>query len=198
MARHVLEEPQENVIRDVIDPKLLRKYIASARKKVKPKLTDEAAEEIREFYITIRNKAITSSSDVKPIPITARQLEAIVRLSEACAKVRLSNYVTIEDTRQAIKLLKFSMMQVGYDEETQSFDIDRVATGIPTSKRNKIIIVRDAISRLESSLGKLIPTIELEKELGERMSKEDLEDAINQLSKTGDIFKPKTGYIQKL
>ena len=90
------------------------------------------------------------------------------------------------------------MMQVGYDEETQSFDIDRVTTGIPTSKRNKIIVVREAISRLESSLGKLIPVIELEKELGERMSKEDLEDAINQLSKIGDIFKPKTGYIQKL
>ncbi len=198
IARHVLEEHQENVIRDVIDPKLLRKYIAYARKKVKPKLTDEAAEEIREFYITIRNKTITSSSDVKPIPITARQLEAIVRLSEACAKVRLSNYVTVEDTRQAIKLLKYSMMQVGYDEETQSFDIDRVTTGIPTSKRNKIIVVREAISRLESSLGKLIPVIELEKELGERMSKEDLEDAINQLSKIGDIFKPKTGYIQKL
>ena len=89
-------------------------------------------------------------------------------------------------------------MQVGYDEETQSFDIDRVTTGIPTSKRNKIIAVREAISRLESSLGKLIPTAELEKELGEKLSKEEIEDAINQLSKSGDIFKPKAGFIQKL
>ena len=172
IARHVLEEHQQDVVRDVIDPKLLRKYIAYARKKVKPKLTDEAAEEIREFYITIRNKAGSSSSELKPIPITARQLEAIVRLSEACAKVRLSNFVTVDDTRRAIKLLKYSMMQVGYDEETQSFDIDRVTTGIPTSKRNKIITVREAISRLESSLGKLIPVAELEKELGEKLSKE--------------------------
>ncbi|MEK6792947.1 MAG: LAGLIDADG family homing endonuclease [Nanoarchaeota archaeon] len=198
IARHVLEEHQQVVERDVIDPKLLRKYIAYARKKVKPKLTDEAAEEIREFYITIRNKTITSSSELKPIPITARQLEAIVRLSEACAKVRLSNFVTVEDTRRAIKLLKYSMMQVGYDEETQSFDIDRVTTGIPTSKRSKIIVVRETISRLESSLGKLIPLAELEKELGERMSKEEIDDAINQLAKAGDIFKPKAGYIQKL
>lgn len=198
IARHVLEEHQQEIQRDVIDPKLLRKYIAYARKKVRPKLTDEAAEEIREFYITIRNKAVTSSSDVKPIPITARQLEAIVRLSEACAKVRLSNYVAVEDTRRAIKLLKYSMMQVGYDEETQSFDVDRIATGIPTSKRSKIILVREAISRLESSLGKLIPITELEKEIGERLSKEDMEDSINQLAKAGDIFKPKTGYIQKL
>ncbi|MEK6908935.1 MAG: minichromosome maintenance protein MCM [Nanoarchaeota archaeon] len=198
IASHVLEEHKQEVERDVINPKMLRKYIAYARKKVKPKLTDEAADEIKEFYISIRNKAITSNSEVKAIPITARQLEAIVRLSEACAKIRLSNYVALEDARRAIALLKYSMMQVGFDQETQSFDIDRVTTGIPASKRNKIIVVRDTIAKLESSLGKLIPTIELEKEIGEKLSKEEIEDALNQLSKSGDIFKPKAGYIQKL
>ena len=90
------------------------------------------------------------------------------------------------------------MMQVGFDEETQSFDIDRVTTGIPTSKRSKIIAVRETIARLESSLGKLIPIQELEKELGENLSKDEIDDAINQLAKSGDIFKPKAGYIQKL
>jgi replicative DNA helicase Mcm len=125
-------------------------------------------------------------------------LEAIVRLSEACAKIRLNNQVTTEDARRAIALVKYSMMQVGFDEETQTFDIDRVTTGIPTSKRNKIIVVRDTIAKLESSLGKLIPVEELEKEIGERMTKDEIEDSLNQLSKSGDIFKPKTGYIQKL
>ncbi|MEK6915423.1 MAG: minichromosome maintenance protein MCM [Nanoarchaeota archaeon] len=198
IATHVLEEHKQDIEREVIDPKLLKKYIAYAKKNMKPKLTDEAIEEIKEFYVGLRNRAISSTSELKPIPITARQLEAIVRLSEASAKIRLSPYVQVEDTKIAIRLLKYSMMQVGFDEETQSFDIDRVTTGIPTSKRNKIIVVRDIIARLESSLGKLIPVNELEKELGERMSKEDLEDAINQLAKSGDIFKPKTGYIQKL
>ncbi|MBS3081529.1 hypothetical protein J4416_01145 [Candidatus Pacearchaeota archaeon] len=198
IATHVLEEHKQEVERDVIDPKILRKYIAFARKYIKPKLTDEAIEEIKEFYISIRNKAITSSSSVKPIPITARQLEAIVRLSEACAKIRLSQQVLIEDAKKAITLLKYSMMQVGFDEETQSFDIDRVTTGIPTSKRSKIIAVRETIARLESSLGKLIPIQELEKELGENLSKDEIDDAINQLAKSGDIFKPKAGYIQKL
>ncbi len=197
IARHVLEEHQQEIHRDVIDPKLLRKYIAYARKKVKPKLTDEAANEIREFYITIRNKTV-NSSELKPIPITARQLEAIVRLSEACAKVRLSTHVTVEDTKRAISLLKFSMMQVGFDEETQSFDVDRIATGIPTSKRGKIITVRETISRLEASMGKLIPVEEIEREIGDKLTKDELEDSINQLAKAGDLFKPKPGYIQKL
>lgn len=198
IARHVLEEHKQEIVRDVIDPKLIRKYVAYARKTIKPKLTDEAISEIMEFYISIRNKTVSSGSEIKAIPITARQLEAIVRLSEACAKVRLGKQVTVEDAKKAISLLKYSMMQVGFDEETQTFDIDRVATGIPTSKRGKIIAVREVISKLESSMGKLIPLEELERELGDKMSKEELEDSINQLAKTGDIFKPKPGYIQKL
>ncbi len=197
IASHVLEEHKQEVERDVIPPTLLRKYVAFARK-IKPKLTDEAAEEIKEFYISIRNRTLSGNSEIKAIPITARQLEAIVRLSEACAKIRLSSYVGVEDAKRAITLLKYSMMQVGFDEETQTFDVDRITTGIPASKRNKIIVVRDTISKLEASLGKLIPTVELEKEIGERLTKEEIEDAINQLSKSGDIFKPKAGYIQKL
>ncbi len=198
IATHVLEEHQQEVERDVIDPKLLRKYISFARKKVKPKLTDEAIREIKDFYISLRNKSTSSTEGIKPIPITARQLEAIVRLSEASAKVRLSNFVTTEDSKRAITLLKYSLMQVGFDEETQSFDIDRITTGIPSSKRGKIIAVRETISRLESSMGKLIPIEEIEKIVSEKMSKDELDDAINQLAKSGDIFKPKPGYIQKL
>ncbi len=198
IASHILEEHQQQVERDVIDPKVLRKYISFARKKVKPKLTDEAVEAMKDFYISLRNKSTSSTEGVKPIPITARQLEAIVRLSEACAKVRLSNFVTIEDAKRAISLLKYSLMQVGFDQETQTFDIDRITTGIPSSQRGKIIAVRETISKLESSMGKLIPIEEIEKIVGDKLSKDDLDDAINQLSKSGYIFKPKPGYIQKL
>ncbi len=198
IATHVLEEHQQEVHRDVLDPKFLRKYISYARKKMKPKLSMQAVEEIKDFYISLRNKATTSGDQIKPIPITARQLEAIIRLSEACAKARLSEEVTIEDAKRAITLLKYSLMQVGYDQETQSFDIDRVTTGIPSSKRAKIILVRETITRLESSLGKLIPIEELEKELEGKVSKDELEEAINQLNRIGDVFRPKQGFIQKL
>ncbi len=197
IASHVLEEHKQRIVRDVIAPEFLRKYISFARR-LKPKLSDEAVEEIKDFYITLRNKSISSTNEIKPIPITARQLEAIVRLSEACAKIRLSSEVTIQDAKRAIKLLKFSLTQVGYDEETQTFDIDRVTTGIPTSKRSKIVVVKETISRMESRIGKLIPLEELEKELEGKMSKEEIDEAINQLSKIGDVFRPKQGYIQKL
>jgi len=198
IATHVLEEHKQGVIRDVIDPSLLRRYISFARRKVKPKLSEEAVKEIKDFYVNLRNQSIRSDADIKPIPITARQLEAIIRLSEAYAKIRLSESVDIEDAKRAIDLLKYSLRQVGYDEETKTFDIDRVTTGITSSKRGKIISLREVISTLESRLGKLIPLEEIEKEIGETMTKDELEEAINQLSKSGDIFRPKKGFIQKM
>lgn len=196
IATHVLEEHVQKVVRDVIPPEILRKYVAYA-KRFKPRLSESAVEEIKSFYINLRNQSTRTDSDIKPIPITARQLEAIIRLSEACAKIRLSDKVENKDAKRAIDLLKFSMQQVGYDQETQTFDIDRIS-GIPSSKRGKIINVKETISKLESRLGKLIPLEELKKELGENMSETDLEEAITQLSKSGDIFRPKKGYIQKL
>ncbi|MEK6888885.1 MAG: minichromosome maintenance protein MCM [Nanoarchaeota archaeon] len=198
IASHVLEEHQQEVIRDIIDPKLLRKYISYAKQKCKPRLTDEAADEIKDFYIKLRNQSVKSDSDIKPIPITARQLEGIIRLSEAHAKMRLSHEVSREDAQKAIDLLKMSLQQVGYDEETKTFDIDKITTGISSSKRGKILTVRESIAKLESRLGKLIPMEELEKELLDKMTAIELEDALSQLSKSGDIFKPKKGFIQRI
>ena len=198
IASHVLEEHQQEIIRDVIEPKLVRKYIAYAKQKIKPKLSNEAVEEIKNFYVKLRNQSVKSESDIKPIPITARQLEGIVRLSEAHAKLHLRDKVTAHDAKKAIELLKNSLSQVGYDEETQSFDIDRITTGITSSKRGKIILVKEIISQLESRLGKLIPIEEIQKALEDKISRIDLEEAIDQLSKSGDIFKPKKGFIQKI
>ncbi len=197
IATHVLEEHKQEVIRDVVDPKLLRKYVAYANK-LNPKLSEEAIDEIKNFYVSLRNQSIQTDSDVRPIPITARQLEAIIRLSEACAKVRLSRLVTVEDTKRAIDLLKFSLTQVGYDEETKTFDIDKYQGGIPSSKRGKIIVLKEVIASLESRLGKLIPVEELETAIEGKMSPAELDEAIDQLTRSGDIFRPKKGYIQKL
>ena len=197
IATHVLEEHQQEVIRDIVDPKILRKYIAYAKQKIKPKLSDEAVKEIKSFYIKLRNQSVSSDSTIKPIPITARQLEGIIRLSEAHAKLRLSDEVTKEDAIKAIELLKVSLMQVGYDEETQTFDIDKMTTGITSSKRGKILLVKETLTQLESRLGKLIPEEELKKAIEDKISETELEEALLQLSKSGEIFRPRKGHIQK-
>lgn len=198
IANHVLEEHKQGIIRDVIEQSLLKKYIAYAKQKIKPRLTDEAIEEIKSFYIKLRNQSVKTESEIKPIPITARQLEGIVRLSEAHAKMRLSDKVTAEDARKAVELLKFSLSQVGYDEESKTFDIDRITTGITSSQRSKILVLRETISQLESKLGKLIPVEEVQKAIEGKMTQLEFEDSLKKLEKEGIIFIPRKGHIQKL
>lgn len=198
IAAHVLLEHKKEGKKQAIDKDLFRKYVAYAKQRMHPKLTDEAINEIKKFYVDLRNAPVSGDGIVKPIPISARQLDALIRLSEASAKMKLKKKVAKEDAKLAIEIIKYYLMQVGFDQETKTFDIDRIATGVSTSQRGKIIIVREALSRLENRMGKLIPIEEMHKELEEKMGKEELEDSIQKLKQTGDIFEPRKGYIQRV
>jgi replicative DNA helicase Mcm len=198
IASHVLLEHRHAVQKPPIEQELLRKYIAYAKQKLKPALSEKAVEEIKHFYVELRSAPVVSEGIVKAIPISARQLEALIRLSESSARIRLSKKVTKEDARRAINILHFSLLQVGFDKETGQIDIDRIATGIPASQRGKIIMVREAIQKFESRFGKLIPIDELRRELGEKIGEDAIDEAIEKLRRSGDIFIPKRGYIQRV
>jgi len=198
IATHVLLESKEIKERNIIERSLFRKYIAYARQRIKPKLTEGAIEEIKKFYVDLRNMPTTSDQPTKPLPISARQLEGLIRLSEASAKVRLSNKATRDDAKRAIELMKYYLMKVGYDYETKTFDIDRIATGVTTSQRGKILAVREALNKLEGRLGKLIPLEEIKKELAGKVPEEDIDKALEKLTRSGDIFHPRKGFIQKM
>ncbi len=198
IATHVLLEHKNLAEKHSIEPELLRKYIAYAKQNIKPELADEAVDEIKKFYVELRNRPIVTEQAITPVPITARQLEALIRLSEASARTRLSKKVAKEDAKVAINLLKYYLMQVGFDYETKQFDIDKITTGITASRRNKIILVKEALTRLESRIGKLIPMDELMKELAEKLDEETIIEAVDELHRVGDLFMPRKGYIQKL
>ncbi len=198
IASHVLLEHKSTSLKGSIDSEMFRKYIAYAKQKIEPKLTDEAIFEIKNFYVSLRNAPTASDSVLRPIPITARQLEALVRLSEASARSRLSEKVEKQDAKRAIELMKHYLMQAGYDYESKTFDIDKIVTGFTASKRGKILEVKEAIIKLESRIGKLIPLEEIEKELEAKITKNEIDEALEKLSMAGDIFYPRKGYIQRV
>ena len=66
---------------------------------------------------------------------------------------------------------------------------------MPASQRNKVFIVRDIITQLESRLGKMIPIEEIEKELEGKLTKDEIDEAITKLDTSGVIFKPRRGYV---
>jgi replicative DNA helicase Mcm len=197
IAEHVLHEHRKEGEDMFINRDLFRKYVAYAKQRIRPELSDEAVEEIKKFYIELRNKPVAIEGGLRPIPISARQLQALIRMSEASAKMRLSKKVTREDAKRAIDIMKYYLMQVGYDYESKTFDIDRISGKYSTSQRGKILGVRDAIIDLENRIGKMIPVEEIEKELEGKMSREEIDEAMSKLSSSGDIFSPRKGYVSR-
>jgi len=197
IATHVLHAHQSKGEDMVVPRDLFRKYVAYAKQRIKPELSNEAIEEIKKFYVDLRNMPVSSEGALRPIPISARQLQALIRMSEASAKMRLSHHVTIEDAKRAIDIMKYYLMQVGYDYESKTFDIDKGTGGMPTSLRSKVFLVRDTIIKLESRMGKMIPIEEIEKELEGRLTRDEINEAIIKLDSSGDTYRPKIGYVSR-
>ncbi|CAN8259931.1 unnamed protein product [Cochlearia groenlandica] len=95
-----------------IPGQLLRKYIAYARTFVNPKMSKEAGEIIQKFYLKLRDHNTSADST----PITARQLESLVRLAQARARVDLREDITVQDAMDVVEIMKESLYDKFVDE----------------------------------------------------------------------------------
>jgi len=199
LADHILKLHQApDTDAPEIDTDLLKKYISYVRQRATPKLSNEAMEELKKYYVEMRNSGSEEGS-VKSVPISARQLEALVRLSEACAKLRLGEEVTKKDAKRGIEMLHYCLSQIGIDPETGKIDIDRIATGISSSQRSHIITVKEIITELENKIGKTIPIDDVVSEAKAKGIEEDkVEEVLEKLKRSGDIFEPRRGFVQKI
>ncbi|MCW8965215.1 MAG: minichromosome maintenance protein MCM [Candidatus Pacearchaeota archaeon] len=198
VANHVLTEHMKEGNQMFIDRDLFRKYVAYAKQRIKPVLSEEAARIISEFYVNLRNKPVSSDSAMRPIPISARQLQALVRMSEAAAKLRLSKDVSVADAEKAIEIMKYYLMQVGYDYESKTFDIDKVTNKMSHSKMNKIFVVKEVITALSKKFENKIPVEEIKKDIGDKMSEDEIDEALNKLIGGNEIYRPGRGFVGKL
>lgn len=183
-----------------VDTELLRKYIIYARQRIKPTITDAALLEIKSYYMKMRGSNVKSEN--KAVPISARQLEALIRLTEASAKARLSEKATKRDAQRAINLLHHCLSKIAQDEKTGQFDIDQITTGITTRQRSKFIIIRELIKQLEptdANASKEISINDLKEEAEKQgIPSTDLEEIIEKLRRSGDIYEPRSGYISRI
>ncbi|MEA1925093.1 MAG: LAGLIDADG family homing endonuclease [Candidatus Altiarchaeota archaeon] len=188
LKMHQTDEEQEDVKPD-IDIELLRKYIAYARKNVNPVLTKDAVEKVRDFYVGLR------SGSSETVQATPRQLEALVRLSEASAKIRLSDKVTVSDTERAIRLTSFVLREIAYDADTGLFDIDRIAAEHSKTSRDRIHVVEDIIrSMVAESQEDMASHDEIIGEVTERgIDRSDAEKILGELKNKGVIYEPRHG-----
>ncbi len=199
MASHILKLHQDpDSFEPEIPTEFLRKYIAYTKQKITPTISDSALHEIKEFYLKMRASG-GAEEGIKTIPISARQLEALVRLAEASARIRLSDKATKRDAKRAIELVEYCLMQVGLDRETGKIDIDRIATGISADQRSHISIVKEVISDLENKVGKTIPIDDIIEEAKNKgIEEEKTEEVLEKLKRVGEVFEPRRGFISKI
>lgn len=208
----VKDEPDEEkdtklssqVLQNHIDPEetdaeipqdILRKYVAYAKKNLRPQLTREAADKIQEFYVSMRSRG--SGEAEESVPITARQLEALVRVAEASARAELKQEVTVDDAERAIDILTYSLKQVGVDPETGEFDIDVVESGVSSSQRNRQQTIKHILKNMagESSCDMEDVLDEAEEEGLDRGKAEKM---VKQLMRDGEVFEPEPGKVKMM
>lgn len=90
------------------DMKTLKKYISIARK-IKPQLTHESAQLLRRYYIDIRSRDKNNNNSYR---VTVRQLESMIRLSEAYARLELSLQIEPKHVKEAHRLLSCSILKL--------------------------------------------------------------------------------------
>ncbi len=144
LAEHILEIRRKSsyTVAPPIDFMLLRKYIAYT-KRINPSLSEEASKKLKEFYLQMR-----ALSQEGTITITARQLETLIRLALARARLLLKNVADEEDADRAIALVKNMLETVGLDVRSKKIDIGGILQGKPASERNKLQIALETIKKL--------------------------------------------------
>ncbi len=196
VARHMLElhhEP-EKVVKPPLDIDTLRKIIIYARKYIDPEFkSTKPMKVLEDFFVQWRKIAERGA-----IPITARQLEGLVRLTKANARMRLSNTVTVEDANRAIKLIKLSLQQAGIDPETGEVDIDVIMTGQSKSQRERFERVLEIIRGLEDDYGGAAPVDEVKRiAVAEGIKERFVENMIEREKTRGHLYEPKQGMIKR-
>ena len=171
-------------IKPVYDIETLRKYVAYS-KRLTPVMTPEAKKIIQDSYLRIRNMGSGNS-----VPITARQLEGYVRLSEASAKMRLSPKVTDLDANNAAELIEAYLNRIAGNGDG-TYDIDKISTGISSKDRNKFDIIRNIMKQFGDT-GLTIDEI-VQHASGDGLTESEVETAVNRLRDSGDLYTPTKG-----
>ncbi|MBE3094911.1 MAG: minichromosome maintenance protein MCM, partial [Actinobacteria bacterium] len=183
LAKYILNtrrNPKNKDNAPVFEPEFIRKYIAYAKQNCKPELTDEAQEKIQDFYVDMRK--ISNET----IAITPRQLESIVRLSEASAKVRLSKEVLISDVDRAIRIINEYLKRVCTDWETGKIDVDTIFIGTTHTQQERMKIIRSIIENSPDGMANIDDIIQEAEIKGIESNK--TKEALEQMKQDKYIF----------
>ncbi|EMG49467.1 MCM4 DNA replication licensing factor MCM4 [Candida maltosa Xu316] len=175
LARHLtdmyLEDAPETVNNNYILPvELLTLYIQYAKENFHPVMTEEGKNELVRAYVEMRKLGEDARSSEKRVTATTRQLESMIRLSEAHAKMRLSERVELIDVKEAVRLIKSAIKDYATDPVTGRIDMDMIQTGTTAQQRRVQEDLVNEIMKIIDENNNLIRFNDLSTKLNERAS----------------------------
>jgi len=194
IAQHIISQHGSSVTdtTSLIDIDILTKYLSYA-KRGEPALTKEAENLIMEFYLKMRN--ISGDDKENMITITPRQLEGLIRLATARARLLLKNKVEGEDADRAIYLFNEMLKNSGTDVNTGKVDIG-VLQGRPKSEVSKLTMFMEILRSLEGEPKSSVPEQEFVDELAksDKFSEEEAREYIRRMIRDASIYESKPGH----
>jgi len=165
----------------------MRKYIAFSKRSIHPNLDEEARKYIIDYYVGERKKAGDFQDTVA---ITARSLEALARLTEASARIRLAETASLQDAERAVRLTKTWR----YDLMGENFDETAVQSNKKGTARHAERTILDIIARFQQNGGGVAQLLDVINEAErENIPRSKAEEVIEKLNQTGRLMRP-NGY----
>lgn len=195
IARHILNlhRTTGSDTKSLIDVDILTKYLTYA-KRFDPILTPEAEEKILQYYMTMRN---VESEGM--ITVTPRQLEGLVRLATARARLLMKTQVEGEDAERAIYLIQSMLQDAGVDVNTGKVDLG-VLQGRPHSEVSKMQLFMDVMKSLEGDEKRPVEEKTFVKELVKtgKFTEEESRKYIKKLQRESAIYESKPGHYNRV
>jgi replicative DNA helicase Mcm len=194
MRGESVEDEELETIKPAIPKEVMRAYIAHAKQTCFPTIDDdEVMEKLKDAFTTLR---LSNGEDRdSPVPVTFRKLEAIQRLAEASARVRLSETVEEQDVERAMQLVGKSMRDVGMTDEGQ-FDADIVEAGQSKSQHERRKVVRSIIEELQEPGSPAAVADVKERASNEDIPPEKVNADIQHYMEKGEAYEPEAGFVR--
>jgi replicative DNA helicase Mcm len=194
IAGHILEihRDVEHAAQPAIEMDLFRKYLAYA-KQIEPKLTIEVINALRDYYMKMRN---VDSEGM--ITVTPRQLEGLIRLATARARLLLQDNVKIEDAERAIYLVQRMLETAGVDVNTGKVDLG-VLHGKPHSEISKLKLFMEVFNGISGQDKNDVEEKNFINELVKtgKFSEDEARTYVKKAMQNGQIYERRPGFYAK-
>lgn len=195
LARHItdmyLEDVPDSVSSNTILPvETLSLYIQYAKENINPVITADSKAELVRAYVDMRKLGDDTRSSERRITATTRQLESMIRLAEAHARMRLSQHVELVDVKEAVRLIKSAIKDYATDPITGRIDMDMVQTGTTSAQRRmQEDLTHEVLNLLDESTTMRFTELvnKINEKLSVRVENVELNECIRRLQQEGKV-----------